>query len=554
MVILFKTWRGLLPCGIAGRDGFVCVALACMPFAQSLVAQSVAPGHSAPAITTDTGALAPGHRNFSRYSTPSLCLSAVESELATAHRSLAAQAAATALLRTPERDTLPTNVIMVARSCIAPFTVRTLPARELRSLFVLALAAGKDSLAESVLDRQVVAATTDSARVRLFAAALADYLAASPARVDAARALLVRAQRPGGVNAANIGRLWVQLHLALLDFWERTRPDAPERAQAADSILTFVREGHATSLLGKERQEAVMQCYQVLMSVAYLIHPDAPDSALLQLAQHAKDDLSWIPPDTTWYDPNWKPGSASHRASADVPAQGRSAKAMRAAGYKALVSGINWHDVPLPRIVSEFAPEGAVVLSDSARRPEPVVARVLLPADADTTLKPEMIAVRYQPIPSCLVNYDAPLYDLACTMPMTQLQRWRETYGSRLRLTVVAPSFGHAVYSGPLSPQQEAQRIAWYVRDYWHIPATVALRAPLSPEELQRGAGRASTLEITDGVGRVIYRGPLTKAGMRQVDRVPFLSALLAHANGAIPSDSSTSPRAVPVVPSSSER
>jgi hypothetical protein len=355
------------------------------------------------------------------------------------------------------------------------------------------LAAGEDSLADTVLSRQLATVNTDSARARLFTAALADYLTASPARVGAAQGLLDRAQRLG-ISSAGRERLWVQLHRALLDFWEQTRPDAPERAQEADSILEFVRGGHAGHLSDQERQQVVRQCYQALMSVAYLTHPAAPDSVLIQLAQHAQDDL-------------------------------------------VRVGGSNWRDATLPHIVRRFAPEGAVVLSEAARRPAPVVAQVLLPADADTTLEPGIIAVRYQPIPRCLVDYEALLYNSVCTTLMTQLQHWQETYAPRLRITFATPSFGHAVYSGPLSPQEEAQRIAWYVRDYWHIPATVALLAPLSPKDWELGAGTTSKLEITDGAGRVIYRGKLTEHGMRQADPRPFLSALLAHADGAVHSN-----------------
>jgi hypothetical protein len=409
-----------------------------------------------------------------------------------AQRTIAAQAAAAAARRIHTRDILPDRAITVARMCVARFPIHTATARDLPTLFAVALAAGEDSVANVVLERQLAAAPADSQRTRVLLAALNAYLAATPARVDAARALVARASGPGPASAGASGaaRLWLDLHLTLLNFWALERPDAPERMQLADSILQFMRDSRAVGITGAEQQFLVGESYRALMSVAYLTHVDAPDSVLLHLAQQAKVDLSRIPRDS----------------------QDRSRKAQT-----------------LLKIVNEFAPAGSVVLSDSARLNRSLNAQLWLPPGADTVRAvPGTLSLRYHLHPRCILNYEAPLWDPVCSTPLAQLQQWQQAYGSKLRMTIVASGHGHALYAGPQTPAEEAKTIAWYVRDYWHLPAVIALLPQMTKEEEQRQRNMPhSVLEVIDGAGRVLYRGEMMEDGMP--DNSFFLTALMAH-------------------------
>jgi hypothetical protein len=427
---------------------------------------------------------------------------------------------------------------MVARTCAARFSIRTVAVRDLPAFFVLALAAGEDSLANAVLSRQLAVAPTDSQRTWVLAAALDAYLAATPARIDAAHMLVTRDSGVGPTDRA--ARFWLKLHLALLNFWGMEHPDAFERVQMADSILRFVRDNQAVGLTAEEKQFLVGESYRALMSVAYLTHVSAPDSALLQLAQQAKDDLTRIPPDTVWYNPRYSP-QKDGPGGPDIRPAGRSAAALREAGYKTRVAGRDWHTTMLPELVREFAPSGSVVIGDSVRHSRPLHALLWLPPGTDTAHNPSgTLEVRYRLTDACLSEYTAPLWDVSCSTPLLQLQQWLKIYGAQLHLTAVSMVHGHALYAGPQTPLQEAQTIAWYVRDYWHLPARVALLPPPSAKERRQHAS-VPAFEVIDDAGQVIYRGSIIGEGMQ--NDIPFLNALLMHALAPVPPASESPPR-----------
>lgn len=438
-------------------------------------------------ITTDTGALAPGHRDYSRYNTPNLCAAAVRSEVQDARRTLIAQASAR---RTSVHDTLPSRAITVARMCVARFPVQKAAGRDLPTLFALALAAGEDSLADVVLGRRIATAPADSQRTQVLLGSLNAYLRAAPARVDAARALVARASKPGaaGADASGAARLWLDLQLTLLSFWASERPDAPERTQVADSILRFVRDNRAVGISTAQKHFLVSESYRALMSVAYLTHVESPDSALLAIARQAQADLGGNP-------------AASQTQNTDT----------------------------LRKIVRAFAPDGSVVVSDSERVSRSLGAQLWIPPGADTAAAaPGTVSLRYHLSPVCVTNYEAPSWNPICSAPLVQLQQWQQAYGSKLQLTMVASAQGHALYSGPQTPAEEAKTIAWYVRDYWHFPAAVALLPQMTMEEQRRQTTPYPFLEVIDDRGRVLYHGGMMEKD--KPDNSAFLTTLIAHA------------------------
>jgi hypothetical protein len=96
-------------------------------------------------------------------------------------------------------------------------------------------------------------------------------------------------------------------------------------------------------------------------------------------------------------------------------------------------------------------------------------------------------------------------------------------------MTVIARMHGHALYAGPQTPAEEAYTIAWYVRDYWHLPAAVALLPSRTPAEQPWQSDTSEPeLEVIDEAGRVLYRGDVLEAGT-QDEIAPLLLAVLAH-------------------------
>ena len=148
-------------------------------------------------ITTDTGDLAPGPRSFTRYLNPLWCVIAAQIRLHELQTSLEAQLSLDTLRFTPERDTLPTEVGTIARSCGARFTVAGTAVADLPTLFQLAMLAGQDSVARAVVERRVTLAPTPAVRWAVMSEAIDGYLQAEPARLAAVDTLLVQLEREG---------------------------------------------------------------------------------------------------------------------------------------------------------------------------------------------------------------------------------------------------------------------------------------------------------------------------------------------------------------------
>lgn len=104
-------------------------------------------------ITTDTGDFAPGHRDFSRYDNPGLCLAAAQVTHAQFQGSIATQELQDTL---PAGDTIGIGATMpVARACGQRFRLATTPTPALGALFNLAIYEGDDTLALQALAKGV---------------------------------------------------------------------------------------------------------------------------------------------------------------------------------------------------------------------------------------------------------------------------------------------------------------------------------------------------------------------------------------------------------------
>ena len=477
------------------------------------------------AITTDTGALAPGHRDFSRYTTLPLCYAAVRTTQSALQRTLALHAEAVALQRTPERDTLPVGVAATARTCIARFSMRSAAPEDIPLLFMLALVAQQDSLASALLARQLASATTDSARLSAASTAIDTYLAAIPARVTAAETLVTHLQTrmPGAVGA----RLWLQAHDELLQLQWQERDEKGIR-QEATQILDFL-HGEHPGITGSDWREIALRAYQALAALAYVEHlasADAADSAIQAVAQRARQDLIRSGLDTVWYDKQHD----HYASSPGTPA------AMRAAGYERVGQGIDWSTKPLADIAELVKPVGGVSRSDSAARRPPLITKFWIPsgentADPTTNRPPSTtVSVEYKIPYVCLTEYESPLYSPGqCAEPLTQLQQWQQTYGpTGVQIVVVTALHGHLLYSGNLPPAEEARQFAWYIHEYGHLAVPIAILDTPSVRTFlaDPSTDNESFVMVRDHTGRVVYAASAHNVGS------PFLAIVLAHAFG----------------------
>ena len=108
-------------------------------------------------ITTDTGAFAPGWRDFSRYTDVGQCLVAAKDQYERGQRSLAARQRGD--VADIYMDTVGVGAtVPIARACMARFTMATTPQRDWDRLFELALYARDSKLALAVLNAQLARA------------------------------------------------------------------------------------------------------------------------------------------------------------------------------------------------------------------------------------------------------------------------------------------------------------------------------------------------------------------------------------------------------------
>jgi hypothetical protein len=264
-------------------------AMLCVAGSASLIAQMPAP--TAPsANVADTGDFAHGPSDFSRYTTPGLCVAAARYTSVVLRRTQAAQAIMDTIRdQFPTRDTLPASAIAVAQRCSARFSVSGTPAPELSDLLTLSLLAGNDSMARQVVERRLALTRNTAQRDTLFEAAIAAYLGAAPARMSLAQALVAQVDKLG--PSEQITRL--AMHDSLLVFAVATYDTAQIR-QEANRLIALGHEVPASAL--QYDYHPIAEAYSGLLAIAFVAHPES----LTTIAAAAKADLQRFPSGRTF--------------------------------------------------------------------------------------------------------------------------------------------------------------------------------------------------------------------------------------------------------------
>ena len=397
-------------------------------------------------ITTDTGAFAPGDREFTHYQVPGLCLAAAHNTLSVLRRSIAAHAYVDSIkMIAPERETIPTGVAAVARACGVHFTVAGTAVHDLPDLFDLALFEGDSRLARAVINRRVALASTAAARDTVLQTAITWYLAATPARVSAAESTVAQVDAFGRESQSLSWRLVA--HRQLLEFAEQTFEWSLMQREA-EQILTLSHQ--MTDATAATAEPDVERAYGALALVDVAEHPDS----LHALAQQARQTL------------HHARGKGLYRTYADAPV-----------------------DTVLDWLVP--APLRAVTLgqhADSGPMFPPLTATYWFPARPDhwppgagpVSVIVDAAYATAQGIvrDDCLDDDKTILSAWAgqCYGDLVRsVRKWTEQYGSKLAITIVIPTRGRVLRSLLMPPASEADTLAWYFRDYLHLPVTVAV-------------------------------------------------------------------------------
>jgi hypothetical protein len=230
-------------------------------------------------ITTDTGAFAPGRRDFTRYTVPALCLVAARDVQRIARRSVAAKIA-----RVQGLDTVGAGqTASLMRRCAARFTVAGTAARDLPVLLEVALYAQDDSLAQAVATRWN---DPDDA--------IALYLTFDHVMAAEAVVAQVDARGPSAFPEQ------IRLHDQLVQAFARLHDTAGLRREIGRvvTLARTLRASHDESIA-----RSIQDAYRTDMRVNVLTHPDS----LPILAEQAQQDLrSYAPGESAhWFD--WAP-------------------------------------------------------------------------------------------------------------------------------------------------------------------------------------------------------------------------------------------------------
>jgi len=209
----------------------MCAAVWCLVHVHAAAAQDHHEGVAPTPVELDTGRLQVGHRDYTRYDTPGACYQAVVA----LQRLSARTGVLDTMSFTTAHDTLPVVARQAALRCGAAFTVQSTAPRDLRDLYRLSLAMGRDDQARAVLERAMSLAPTVPEKGQFLWHAVADNLGATPCLIARVDSILRRLDALG--PAAHLARMFA--HRARLEYAWATfdRPVIRREIEAIYAVL-----------------------------------------------------------------------------------------------------------------------------------------------------------------------------------------------------------------------------------------------------------------------------------------------------------------------------
>ena len=424
-------------------------------------------------ITTDTGAFAPGRKDFTRYDSPALCLGAAE------------------MAKWQVKQKLPTvwddsiglgAAAQVARACGARFTLATTAPTDRPLLYKLALFAQRDSVAEAIAAVLLAPAGPGAARDTANRDTLQFQLmrqALDAGRAAVAETLLARLARAG--PAAQSLYQWL-LGLWLGDEGYRMNPDgtrwaahlsaARRRWAAEEEIRWGTQPARRTDEWAYWRVSAG---YSALLEEAAFQSRDS----VLSVAHRAQHDLASFPRVlvNSW-NTSTHPADGILERSKDWAAEPLDSviakKIPYYMGFEQLSGGI-----PAPRLHADYwFPAPGQPASDTIW---PVPGKVNLLCSGAKVMDNG----------SYELGADEENIRRSDAQQAADIQRWVKVYGpAGLVVALVRPAAGHdyfgfgnavrhsdfGVLENVMPPAMEAQAWRWLEQDYLHVPATLAVQ------------------------------------------------------------------------------
>lgn len=410
-------------------------------------------------ITTDTGAFAPGHKDFAHYTTPALCGGA------------AAMARWVVMRQYPavQDDSFGLGAAaQVARTCGARFTAANTKPEDLRLLYELELYAQQDTEAEALAQRLVPAGTAATVRDTLELGLL--QLALDDGRAAVAETLWTRLDRAGGLARLDngvLGHLWQPEYMRENPdgtLWAAHLPAVWRRRAVEQMIALEIQPARRTVQIAYNR---VYNAYSVLLEAAAFQSPDS----LVAVAHRAQHDLALFPRLLVhaWEGTAWK------------------------------YADKDWAHVPLDTLIANVGPFwlGFAQLTGHLRAPR-LTADYFYPArgqPARDTVWPVpgkvtlLCSGAKSELPYGTQGYrwDSDLQQAA------DIREWMRRYGpAGLVVAIVRPAAGINDWLGfgkphtsladgielvqSMAPAQEAEAWRWLEQDYLKLPVAVAVQ------------------------------------------------------------------------------
>ena len=408
-------------------------------------------------ITTDTGAFAPGHRDFSHYDTPSLCRAAARVARASFQTSVAAQAIGDTL----SEDTIGVGgTALVARACGSRFTLANTDRRDLGDLFDLALHEQNDTLTQRTLDKLAAQARNPNDRTDTWSSGMHSYLAFG--RLAAAEALLRQ------IDASDLSdrTLQVELHRLVGNYFGR----------AGDTVRYHQELARMVTLGGQLARKDigypyVRMGYKGLMRLMALEHLDSIPS-LARLAQHDLSQYSKADQVTTPLD-----------------------------------RFVDWGHIPLDSVIEELAPEWYTYRRQHGAAPAPrLQADYWFPPPGrpkSDTIRPVQGKINLMCQGGMPTDYWQNVFNhiplFSAYQQAAHIKRWLEEYGAAgLEVTIVRSAPGYTILDFQnlntwrlfTASTEEAQLWRWYAQDYEQLPVTVAVQVKKTEAWLPSPDGR----------------------------------------------------------------
>jgi hypothetical protein len=431
-----------------------------------------------PAAKLIDSTVRPGPPNYAGYSAPGFCLAAVRRVEAQATRTRVDSAA-----YQPEHDTLSTVAIATARACVSHFTLANTARVNLLDLAHLALITSDSAKTQQAADRYV-AGIEDPIRRRwaLFAVDTM-YLNANPTHLAEAEATALRLDSLGAAAALqrNVA------HRLLLDY-ARRRYDVPRIEREAVALV------HACLQLTKADRSEGGNCAtgEIAFDLLFVELYKDPTTALAHTEQLLK--------------------------GAGLPAREWDGFVLVLHAMR-MDWGMAQIGKPVPPLQALATPQPTHWAGgkggggrDSIPRVWPVSGRVSIYLRGTQFDRPET---------------------------MTMWRRLGEKYGAQLNVTIQVTARGSFHNGPPLTPAEEAARLATFYREQLGIPATVVVAEPsieqLPPPDGRITRGQAafekdpyyqSEFILTDRAGKILL------CLFNGVPDDPVLNAWLARAVG----------------------